>query len=207
MPNRLIPVVTAFLGFFASSVSALFASSDNKMPSEADRLKELLSQKDHNKRAVLLLPFPLQPNERFLWLMAHGSHVSHASHASHASHSSHVSGTVTPGPTTPVYTPPPLLTSDIPGFKPIRVSGIQGMPITLHLPIKSSGGQRIAYNISSFPGYGTVIIAASGSIEYTPQEGYVGEDTFSLVASNGTSSTMPVTFTVVVNQRKRWFLP
>lgn len=48
------------------------------------------------------------------------------------------------------------------------------------------------------PAHGTVVINANGTFTYTPTAGYTGQDSFSFVANDGTTSSAPAIITVSV---------
>ncbi|UCC96919.1 MAG: cadherin-like domain-containing protein [Phycisphaerales bacterium] len=48
------------------------------------------------------------------------------------------------------------------------------------------------------PGHGTVEVDAEGNYTYTPDEGYVGEDSFTYTATDGDFTTEPITVTITM---------
>lgn len=61
-------------------------------------------------------------------------------------------------------------------------------------------GQKLTFTAVTPPAHGTVNVtnAASGAFTYTPNVGYVGTDSFSFVAGDGTVTSMAATVTVAV---------
>ena len=55
-------------------------------------------------------------------------------------------------------------------------------------PASDEGGAALTYTVKTPPAHGTLVFRGDGSFTYTPEQGYVGEDTFTITASNGTLS-------------------
>jgi hypothetical protein len=198
MGRKILSLMAAFLGLAANTVSALSAPFSRYAPDEIDRLKERLMSKPHTNGAVLLLPKPRLRFEKFLWLAAHGSHASHASHASHVSHASGTSHKS--GSSCSVYTPiPPVLSSNmIPGFKDTKLVGKKNFPFILYLPPSTLEYPTLEYKVKNPPLNGTLEINSDGKIIYIPNPGFVSNDRFSVVASDGITVTEPVFFDIDV---------
>jgi VCBS repeat-containing protein len=49
------------------------------------------------------------------------------------------------------------------------------------------------------PSSGAVTLNSDGSFDYTPQAGFVGDDSFTYVASDGLQTSNPATVTITVN--------
>jgi hypothetical protein len=198
MKRRSFHFVVALMGLAANVASALNAPITIS-PSEIERLREkVLSRKEPNS-AVLLLPKSFQQKGRFRWLAAHGSHSSHSSHSSHVSHSS---GTTIPG-----YTTPTLPTSSISGFSATTINGYQEENTIFYLPTATTIYSHLTYIVYLQPSHGEVVVSSTGAIEYIPNAGFLGTDSFSLIAGNGAIYSSPVIFTVTISERKRWFIP
>jgi len=196
MRKRVLGLIVGISAFIANIVSAISSPIPRYMPDEGERLKEKVFGKSSTEKAVLLLPKPMKQNERFLWLVAHGSHSSHASHASHASGTS--SYNYSPTTTTTTTIAPTLFSSSIPGFKPTEISGLVNKPFALHLPISTTIFPAIFYKVETEPLNGTITIRTDGTIVYAPNPGFLGKDAFSLVATDGNSTTEPIRFTIFV---------
>lgn len=201
MTKKMFGIIAAFVGLTANAVSALNVPFSRYVPDEVERLRRKFMSKSSSNGAVLLLPKFVQPNERFLWLAAHGSHGSHGSHASHASHASGTSHKS--GSSCQVYTPlpPALSASAIPGFKDTKLLGQKNLPLILYLPASTATYSALQYKVETKPLNGTVSISTDGTIIYTPNPGFASTDIFSIIATDGFTSTEPVLFTINVKAR------
>ncbi|HWI61099.1 MAG TPA: Ig-like domain-containing protein, partial [Symbiobacteriaceae bacterium] len=54
--------------------------------------------------------------------------------------------------------------------------------------------------VKTFPAHGSLGMGPDGSLTYTPENGFVGTDTFTYAAFDGTGESMPVTVTITVNR-------
>jgi hypothetical protein len=198
MTKKLFGFIAAFAGFLVNAVSAFNSPFSRYGSDEVERIRERLINRAHNDGAVLLMPKPAQRNERFLWLVAHGSHVSHVSHSSHVSHASGISGGSGSSCSVMTTLPPVISASAIPGFKDATIQGQKNLPLMLHLPSSTATYSIIQYKIKSQPLNGTVTIGDNGTIMFSPNPGFVGSDIFSLIATDGFTSTDPVSFAVVI---------
>ncbi len=190
MVNKTFGLIATFIGLTVNAVSALNAPFSRSESDEAEKLPEKLIGKGQSNRVVLLLPRPDQHHERYLWLIAHGSHISHASHISGVSH--------WPGSSCQVFTPiaPALSTNAIPGCKDTKLVGYKDFPLILYLPSSTIDYPSLEYMVKTKPLYGTVNINMDGTIIYTPNPGFESTDIFSIIATDGITLTEPVTFTV-----------
>jgi len=59
-------------------------------------------------------------------------------------------------------------------------------------------GWSLATQLLSYPAHGTLTLNANGSFVYTPTANYVGSDSFTYLANNGTSSSNTATVTISV---------
>ncbi|WP_412468438.1 Calx-beta domain-containing protein [Pedobacter sp. KLB.chiD] len=59
-------------------------------------------------------------------------------------------------------------------------------------------GDALIFSISTQPSHGTVALRADGTFTYTPNPGYVGNDTFTVTVSDGKGGTTTVTVSVTV---------
>ncbi len=59
-------------------------------------------------------------------------------------------------------------------------------------------GDPLTASLSTSPGNGALSLSADGSFEYTPNGGFVGEDSFTYVASDGTADSDTATVTIDV---------
>jgi len=198
MNKKYFGFIAAFLGLAANVVSAINAPFTGYTLDEVDRLHTLLLSKSQNGGAVLLMPKPLHRNEKYLWLIAHGSHVSHGSHSSHVSHASGTSHRS--GSSCSVYNPiPPIISASmIPGFKDTKLVVQKNFPLVLYLPSSTLEYSSIEYRVSDKPHNGTLSINIDGQIIYTPNPGFVSMDSFSIIATDGITLTEPVLFAINV---------
>jgi VCBS repeat-containing protein len=61
-------------------------------------------------------------------------------------------------------------------------------------------GDALTYTVGTTPTHGTVVVNVDGTWTYTPSEGYVGPDSFTVVVSDGKGGTATATITVQVNE-------
>jgi hypothetical protein len=66
------------------------------------------------------------------------------------------------------------------------------------LPTVDYNNDPISYKVTSEPQNGTAYIEGGNVIKYTPTEGYVGNDSFSIEASNGPDAVI-IDFTVIIH--------
>ena len=59
-------------------------------------------------------------------------------------------------------------------------------------------GRTLTVISNTDPEHGTVTVMSNGDYVYTPDEGYVGEDSFTYIAYDGESSTDPITVTITM---------
>jgi Tol biopolymer transport system component len=85
---------------------------------------------------------------------------------------------------------------DVPVISGAALSGNEGENIPLPLPLKDIDGEYLTYTVSTAPAKGS-IIGAGASLSFNSLDGN-GNITFALTASDGHSSSMAATFTVVV---------
>jgi large repetitive protein len=94
-----------------------------------------------------------------------------------------------------------------PSSKPVasadRYRTAKGQPLTVPAPgvlanDTDADSTDLTATGATQPAHGTVALAANGSFTYTPTAGYVGADTFTYRASDGTNESEPATVTVVV---------
>ena len=203
MKKRSLGLFIAFTSLVAGIASALYSGFSDRELNEVERLKQKVIGKDKAGGAVLLLPNPNYRNERYMWLAAHGSHVSHASHASHASHSSHASGTGhRSGSSCSVFSPlqKDIYTDAIPGFKESKLIGQKNVPLLLHYPRSTVDFPSIKYVLYTDPLNGIVSISEDGMVVYSPNPGFEGEDSFSILATDGITSTEPILLSIAVKE-------
>lgn len=189
------------MGLSSTAVSALSAPFPGDNTTEAERIKEKVLGRAKNLGVTLLLPRVPGHRKMPRILLAHGSHGSHASHASHASHSSHTSGTTSQS-YSPYYYPtyPSLTSSAIPDFIGKDLVGKRKTPIKFSLPTNVSGFSTIHYLLRRIPIHGTLSIDEDGTITYTPEGNFLGDDSFALAASDGKNTTEDVEFHVVISE-------
>ncbi len=82
-------------------------------------------------------------------------------------------------------------------------SGIHDAPINVAAPgvlvnDSDSNGDRLSANIAGPPTSGTVSLGSDGHYTYVPDPGFVGTDTFTYTADDGSVSSAPATVTITV---------
>jgi hypothetical protein len=85
---------------------------------------------------------------------------------------------------------------------PIALGQIVSTPVDVRLDILLSGtdvdGDVLQFNISSFPSRGT-LAGFIPNLVYTPDEGFVGDDSFTFVVFDGIEESFPATVNIQVN--------
>ncbi|MBD3915928.1 ThuA domain-containing protein [Nocardioides hwasunensis] len=94
-----------------------------------------------------------------------------------------------------------------PNAEPVAVDDafttVSGEPLTLAAPgvlgnDTDADGDQLTATATSQPVNGSVVLRADGSFTYTPDAGFVGKDTFTYTASDGTDTSAPATVTITV---------
>ena len=85
---------------------------------------------------------------------------------------------------------------------PIALGQIVSTPVDVRLDILLSGtdvdGDALQFNITSFPSRGT-LAGFIPNLVYTPDEGFVGDDSFTFVVFDGIGESFPATVNIQVN--------
>ncbi|GAA5117363.1 hypothetical protein GCM10023339_28080 [Alloalcanivorax gelatiniphagus] len=94
-----------------------------------------------------------------------------------------------------------------PGSAPVAVTdafdAVAGQPLVVGAPgvlgnDTDEDGDALTATGASQPVNGAVVLAADGSLTYTPDAGFAGKDVFTYTASDGTDSSAPATVTITV---------
>lgn len=88
-----------------------------------------------------------------------------------------------------------------PSTSDVSLSTIQNMMATGQVIATDPNGNPLTYTLQSPPVNGTAAVNADGSFTYTPNTGYTGPDSFTVLVSDGFGGTAIATVTInVVNQ-------
>ena len=87
-----------------------------------------------------------------------------------------------------------------PACAPSAASVAEGGTVSVNLPCTDSNGDRLARRVTSGPTHGTLTNLDDGAaaVAYAPDPGYVGADSFTYVANDGTADSSPATVTIAV---------
>jgi subtilisin-like proprotein convertase family protein len=96
-----------------------------------------------------------------------------------------------------------IAVNDAPVASPDNYTTVEGSPLTVAIASLLSNDSDVegdTLSVLSFgdPASGTVQNNGDGTWTYTPEPGFIGEDTFTYVATDGSLSSDPVTVTVTV---------
>jgi len=83
---------------------------------------------------------------------------------------------------------------------PAASSAAYGTPVAVSLPCSSPNGEPVTISIAGGAAHGTLsaINQATRTVTYAPTAGYIGTDTFTYQASDGTNTGAPATATITV---------
>ncbi len=77
-----------------------------------------------------------------------------------------------------------------------------GDTLTRWLETWDPDGDEVTYTVTDQVGHGTLTIGTDGQFTYTPNTGYVGDDTFKYTTSDGIAASEPSTVTIHVTNTK-----
>ncbi|NUU73932.1 Ig-like domain-containing protein [Paenibacillus xylanilyticus] len=88
---------------------------------------------------------------------------------------------------------------DVPVAPPVNVATIAGQSVSGVIDATDPAGLPLTFSLGASPSNGTVILNPDGTFIYTPNPGFVGSDTFTVVVTNsaGQKTLVPVNVTVV----------
>ena len=88
---------------------------------------------------------------------------------------------------------------DVPVAPPVNVATIAGQSVSGVIDATDPAGLPLTFSLGASPSNGTVILNPDGTFIYTPNPGFVGSDTFTVVVTNsaGQITLVPVNVTVV----------
>lgn len=87
----------------------------------------------------------------------------------------------------------------IPTASTVATSTVADMPVTITLLGMSNDGGSITFATSTSPAHGTLAAISGTDVLYTPESGFTGTDSFSFIAIEGATSSMPATASITVN--------
>ncbi|CAI6048350.1 hypothetical protein PAECIP112173_01289 [Paenibacillus sp. JJ-100] len=89
--------------------------------------------------------------------------------------------------------------ADTPVGPPVNVVTVSGQSVTSTVTVTDPSGLAVTYSLGASPNHGTAVVAPDGTFTYTPNPGYVGEDSFTVIAMNtgGQMTLVPVNVTVL----------
>lgn len=87
---------------------------------------------------------------------------------------------------------------DVPIATPVNVGTAAGQPVTGFVPAEDPAGLPLTFTLGNPPTNGTAVVGPDGTFTYTPNPGFTGTDTFSVIVTNsaGISAVAPVTIIV-----------
>ncbi|WP_246578909.1 Ig-like domain-containing protein [Cohnella xylanilytica] len=106
-----------------------------------------------------------------------------------------IASTITIDVTDPVVPVPPNQPPTVPDY---NATTRKNSPITEVVEGMDSDGDPLTYKKGSDPQHGTVTVDPDGTWTYTPEPGYVGEDSFTVVVDDGKGGTTTATITIGV---------
>jgi len=86
---------------------------------------------------------------------------------------------------------------------PQTVSTVENQSKPMTLSGTDADEDSLTYAISSGPSHGTLGTLSGSAVTYTPDEGYVGPDSFTFTASDGLATSAPATVSINVTQGNR----
>ncbi|WP_052380483.1 Ig-like domain-containing protein [Paenibacillus camerounensis] len=88
--------------------------------------------------------------------------------------------------------------ADAPVAPPVAVSTSAGQPVAGAVLATDPAGLALSYTLGTAPANGTVIINPDGTFTYTPNPGFAGTDSFTVIVTNsaGVCISVPVTVTI-----------
>ncbi len=88
---------------------------------------------------------------------------------------------------------------DAPVVQPVRIAAIPGIASTSQIQAVDPEGLALSYTLTGLPFNGNVVVnPTTGAYTYTPDLGYSGSDTFTILVSDAVRTT-PVVATILVN--------
>ncbi|MBP2000088.1 C4-type Zn-finger protein [Paenibacillus shirakamiensis] len=74
----------------------------------------------------------------------------------------------------------------------------KNVPVSAQVVGTDPDGDPLTYTLNSTPNNGTVVVNPNGTFTYTPNPGYVGQDSFTVLVSDGQGGTAVSTVTVTI---------
>jgi hypothetical protein len=93
-----------------------------------------------------------------------------------------------------------LVPAEVPVALPRDVATEANTPVTFRLKAQDASGHPVTFQVIAPPAYGS-LSGPSAAPTYTPGPDFVGTDTFSFTADDGTTVSSPATVTITVGPR------
>jgi VCBS repeat-containing protein len=84
--------------------------------------------------------------------------------------------------------------------KDLYKTTLKNTPVSGTVDGKDADGDPLTYSKGLEPSHGSVVVKEDGTWTYTPGNDYIGEDSFSIVVSDGRGGTATATITIQVNE-------
>jgi RHS repeat-associated protein len=88
--------------------------------------------------------------------------------------------------------------NDRPEANAASLTNDEDVPITLTLTASDVDGDALTYSVASAPAHGT-LSGATPALTYTPGTNYNGADSFTFVANDGQTNSVPATVSITIN--------
>src|SRR5690606_31586971 len=80
----------------------------------------------------------------------------------------------------------------------VSVGTTAGLPVEVELAATDADGDPLVLTVATQPSSGTLGAVLGSLVTYTPAPGFVGDDSFTYVASDGTATSAPATVSITV---------
>jgi len=99
---------------------------------------------------------------------------------------------------TPTVTVTVSPVNDVPVGKDIFITTLEDTPVSDKISVTDVDGDVLVYNKKTDPTHGTVVVNIDGTYTYTPNKDYIGNDSFSVIVTDGNGGTIVIVVNISV---------